>query len=317
MPLTLRNLDYLVALAEEGHFGRAAERVAISQPALSQQIKELELHLGQTLVERGRDIRLTRTGGLVVERARAVLAGVRDLEDVARRAQGLSGPLRLGLIPTVAPYLLPHVLPLVAGQGLELTVQEAVTERLLEALDAGRLDAVVAALPIEDSKFTADPVFEDRFLLASSAAEPAMETLHPEDVAADRLLLLDEGHCLADQALAVCSLRRGRTALGAASLTTLARLVADGYGVTLMPEIAARVEGQGLALRPFASPQPSRTIGLVRRASGNAANWFSDLADVMRRAHAAGIAQAGTTKTRITKAGTTKTGTRKTGTNDA
>ena len=291
MPLSLRNLDYLVALAEEGHFGRAAERVAISQPALSQQIKELEAHLGQPLVERGREIRLTRTGALVVERARAVLAGVRDLEDVARRAQGLSGPLKLGIIPTVAPYLLPHVLPLVAGQGLELTVQEAVTERLLEALDAGRLDAVVAALPLDDNRFTGDPRFEDRFLLASSAQEPAMDVPHPEDVAADRLLLLDEGHCLADQALAVCNLRRGRTALGAASLTTLARLVADGYGVTLMPEIAVKVEGQGLALQSFAAPEPRRTIGLVRRAAGDAAGWFSDLTDVLRRAHSMAAAK--------------------------
>ncbi len=284
MAVTLRNLSYLVALAEEGHFGRAAERVAISQPALSQQIKELESYLGQRLVERGREVRLTRTGVAVVERARTILASVRDLEDTARRTAGLSGPLRLGLIPTVAPYLLPHLLPLVAGRGLELTILEAVTDRLLAALVTGDLDAAVAALPVPGD-FQTETLFEDRFLLASSADEPVTAALRAEDVSADRLLLLDEGHCLADQALEVCNLRRGRRTLGAASLTTLSRLVADGYGITLMPEMAARVEGHGLALSPFAGAQPKRTIGLVRRASPVRPAWVSELAEVLRAAH--------------------------------
>lgn len=284
MAVTLRNLSYLVALADEGHFGRAAERVAISQPALSQQIKELEAGLGLQLVERGREIRLTRTGVAVVDRARAILGAVRDLEETARRTAGLSGPLRLGLIPTVAPYLLPHLLPLVAGRGLELNVLEAVTERLLAALGEGDLDAAVVALPVAGD-FAVDVLFEDRFLLASSQSEPSPEPMQPEDVAADRLLLLDEGHCLADQALAVCNTRRGRTALGAASLTTLSRLVADGYGITLMPEMATPVEGRGLTLTPFTAPEPSRTIGLVRRAAERVPEWVEDLGEVLRMAH--------------------------------
>lgn len=284
MAVTLRNLSYLVALADEGHFGRAAERVAISQPALSQQIKELEAGLGLQLVERGREIRLTRTGVAVVDRARAILGAVRDLEETARRTAGLSGPLRLGLIPTVAPYLLPHLLPLVAGRGLELNVLEAVTERLLAALGEGDLDAAVVALPVAGD-FAVDVLFEDRFLLASSQNEPSPEPMQPEDVAADRLLLLDEGHCLADQALAVCNTRRGRTALGAASLTTLSRLVADGYGITLMPEMATPVEGRGLTLTPFTAPEPSRTIGLVRRAAERVPEWVEDLGEVLRMAH--------------------------------
>lgn len=284
MAVTLRNLSYLVALADAGHFGRAAERVAISQPALSQQIKELEAELGLQLVERGREIRLTRSGVAVVERARAILGAVRDLEETARRTAGLSGPLRLGLIPTVAPYLLSHLLPLIGGRGLELTVMEAVTERLLAALGDGDVDAAVVALPVSGD-FAADPLFEDRFLLASSRDEPPPGALQPEDVAADRLLLLDEGHCLADQALAVCNTRRGRTALGAASLTTLSRLVADGYGITLLPEMAVPVEGRGLILTPFAAPEPSRTIGLVRRLSATTPDWVPELCDVLRHAH--------------------------------
>ena len=284
MAITLRNLDYLVALAEEGHFGRAAQRVAISQPALSQQIKELEAHLGQPLVERGRRVQLTRLGHLVVERARGVLAGVRELEELARRSDGLSGPLRLGLIPTVAPYLLPHLLSQVAGRGLELMVQEAVTDRLMEGLRQGRLDAVVAALPVEHEGFSTTELFRDRFLLATSPDEPPAPPVRPEEVAADRLLLLDEGHCLADQALAVCNLRRAHAALGAASLTTLARLVADGYGLTLMPELAAHVEAKDLRLSPFAGEEPRRTIGLVRRASAGDDSWFDELAGALKQA---------------------------------
>lgn len=290
MAITLRQLHYFDALARELHFGRAAEAVAISQPALSQQIREMEAQLGQRLVARGHEVRLTRAGAMVVEKARAILAAVRDLEESAQRAAGLSGPLRLGIIPTVAPYLLPRVLPLIAGRGLELTVQEAITDRLMEALWAGRLDAVVAALPLDRAGIQTEVLFEDRFLLASSAADPVVGAIRPEEVAADRLLLLDEGHCLADQALAVCNLRRGRAALGAASLTTLARLVADGYGITLMPEIAAAVEGQGLALRPFAGPQPKRVIGLVRRAGPSDDRWFAELAEQLRAAHGAALA---------------------------
>lgn len=284
MAITLRNLDYLVALAEEGHFGRAAERVAISQPALSQQIRELEAHFGQKLVERGRTIRLTRAGRVAVERARAILLDVRELEETVRRTERLSGPLRLGIIPTVAPYLLPHLLPQVSGQGLELTVQEALTDRLTDALGTGRLDAAIAALPLDGAGIEGVALFEDRFLLASSARDPVTAPVRPEEVAADRLLLLDEGHCLADQALAVCNLRRGRAALGAASLTTLARLVAEGHGITLMPEIAAHVEGQGLALRPFAGIEPHRTIGLLRRAGSGESPWFEELAAAVRSA---------------------------------
>lgn len=294
MALTLKQLTYFVALAETRSFGVAAARVHISQPALSLQIKELEAQLNVTLVERlPRDIRLTRAGQALLERARAVLSDVRDLEHAVRMQQGLTGRLSLGVIPTVAPYLLPQTLALLRARdlSLDIRIREAQTAVLTEALAAGQLDAAVMSLPLDRGGLVAEPLFEDRFVLAGSQARLAgwgKAKPHPTEVPQDTLLLLDEGHCLADQTLEVCGLskRPGPMDMGATSLATLTGLVAQGFGLTLLPEMALQSEAAGvpgLALRRFAGPEPKRSIVLVRRETSDAA-WAGDLAEILRAA---------------------------------
>ncbi|MEM9044497.1 MAG: LysR substrate-binding domain-containing protein [Pseudomonadota bacterium] len=285
MRLTFRQLEYLVALAEERHFGRAAERVAVSQPALSQQIREMEGNIGTALVERGRQICLTRAGRQVVDKAREIIALATDLEAVASRLEGLSGTLRLGIIPTIAPYFLPKLLSQIEGQAITLQVHEAVTDQVLKELLEARLDAVICAIPIKENGLNATPFMTDRFLYATSDTDPAVVPKRPEDVPPGRLLLLDDGHCLADQAMQVCGLRRGPESLGAASLTTLSRLVSEGHGVTLLPELAAPVEGRDLALHAFHEPQPSRTIACVTRDQSKGEKWIEDLLALLRAAN--------------------------------
>ncbi|MEQ3626461.1 MAG: LysR substrate-binding domain-containing protein [Celeribacter sp.] len=306
MSLTLRQLRYFEALAREGSFGRAAVAVNISQPALSMQIRELEDRLGAPLIERlPREVRLTRIGREVLRRASRVLAEMAELEAVPRRAHGLMGELKLGVIPTVAPYLLPVALTRLRARDLtlEIRVREAQTAQLLAGLEAGALDAAVLALPIETTALEAITLCEDRFVLAGSAARldhlgPAAEELRPTELGADQLLLLDEGHCLADQAIAACSLdpTRRRVDLGASSLATLCGLVAEGFGLTLLPEIAVRSELAGapaLRLRRFSAPEPRRTLVLLRRATGGAQeDWFAELATVLEAALGDLLAQA-------------------------
>jgi LysR family transcriptional regulator, hydrogen peroxide-inducible genes activator len=295
MTLTLKQLRYLAALAEEAHFGRAAAAVNISQPALSVQIRELEAALGARLVERGgREVVITPTGREVVRRARRILEEVGEIEQLARWDRGLAGRLRIGVIPTVAPYLLPAALPRLRARhpALDLGVREAQTDRLVEELRQGTLDVAVVAMPADAPGLAAAPLFEDRFLLAGSEArlaplEPG--SLHPESMTPEQLLLLDEGHCLAEQALAVCGVDRARSRmdLRAASLTTLCRLVSEGFGLTLLPELAARAEcaaAPGLRLMRFADPEPRRTVGLVRRALAKDDGWFAELATILAAA---------------------------------
>lgn len=290
MTLTLRQLRYFDALVAERHFGRAAARVSVSQPALSSQIRELEAALGGPVVERRTTgIALTPLGREVAQRSASILADVRGLEALARAAEGLGAPLSLGLIPTVAPYLVPPFLPLIRAKGGRAAIREAVTETLLDELDGGALDAAVIALPPPQKGYAAERLFDERFLLATPpdlTSDAAELPARPEEIDPDSLLLLDEGHCLADQALSACNLRheRRRLRVGAASLNTLARLVASGQGITLIPEIAAHAEGHGLRLTRFASPEPGRIIGLVRSARGEPPGWFGTLADLLRTA---------------------------------
>lgn len=296
MNVTLRQLSYFVALSEAGHFGRAAARSHVSQPALSLQIKELEATLGVRLVERlPREIRLTRPGHEVLSRARRILAEVDDLGLALRWREGLSGQLHLGVIPTVAPYLLPAALTRIRARDLtlELRVREARTETLIDGVRTGKLDVALVALPIVADGLVSQPLFEDRFLLAGSerrlrAWAESVDSLRPTEVQPEQLLLLDEGHCLADQALEVCGLtERGTVDLGASSLSTLCGLVSEGFGLTLLPEIAARVERQatpGLALLRFSAPEPARTLALVRRASSTDDGWMGDLATLFTEA---------------------------------
>jgi LysR family hydrogen peroxide-inducible transcriptional activator len=282
---TLRQLRYLDALARCRHFGRAAEECAVSQPALSMQIRELEENLGVALVERRQGvITLTEAGAEVAARAGSILSATRDLIDSARHgASVLSGKLRLGIIPTLAPYVLPRLLPQLARKypELRLDLRETQTKSLLSELANGALDAVMLALPVDPAEIEVVPLFEDRFLLALPADDPLPETSRAtiRDVSARPLLLLEEGHCLRDQALTFCAAPRDEVSagLGATSLATLIQMVASGHGVTLLPEIATDVEirDQRLKLLRFAEPQPSRTIGLAwRRTSPRKADFL-------------------------------------------
>ncbi|NDV01576.1 hydrogen peroxide-inducible genes activator [Pseudoroseicyclus tamaricis] len=296
--LSLRQLRYFVALAEEGGFGRAAEAVHVTQPALSQQIRALEESLGARLVERlPREVLLTPAGHEVLGRARHILSEVGELAQAVRWREGLARRLNLGVIPTVAPYLLPLALTRIRSRDLtmELRVREAQTERLVEELRRGRLDAAVMALPLPAPGLVARPIATDRFLLAGSRSRLAAmaagaEALRPKALTPDQLLLLDEGHCLADQALEVCGLSsRRQVDLGASSLSTLVGLVAEGYGVTLLPELAVRMESAAapqLALLRFAAPEPARELALVRRESSSDTGWMEELGALLEEAAA-------------------------------
>lgn len=297
MNITLKQLGYFIALAEARNFGRAAASVNVTQPALSVQIRELEDRLGAVLVERQpRDVVLTPTGHDVLRYAKKVMAEMNDLKDAARLRDGLSGRLTLGVIPTVAPYLLPVALPILRAKNvnLDLRVRESRTERLIEELNSGTLDAAVIALPSDVSTLVERVLFTDRFLLAGSMNQistlaAAPDALRPTTLAPDRLLLLEEGHCLSDQALEVCAMERAATRvdLSASSLATLCRLVAEGFGLTFLPEIAFASECKAvpdMATLRFSDPQPARIIGLVRRKSSNTGGWFEELADTLAEA---------------------------------
>ena len=286
--ITLRQLRYLSSLARTRHFGRAAEDCAISQPALSMQIRELERELGAELIERRPgEIALTDTGLDVAQRADAILAATRDLVDFARHRDVLSGELTLGIIPTLAPYLLPRVLPRLqmAHPKLRLDVRETQTKTLLEELSAGSLDVVMLALPVEGADIETLPLFTDAFLLAVPAADKLRGRVAAEDVDQSRLILLEEGHCLRDQALAFCGAPRRDAAasLGATSLTTVMQMVANGYGVTLLPEVAvdAELRDPRVRLLRFEPPEPARTIGLAWRRTSPRGQDFKALGKIV------------------------------------
>jgi LysR family hydrogen peroxide-inducible transcriptional activator len=272
--LTFRQLRYLDALARHGHFGRAAEECAVSQPALSMQIRELERELGADLLERRQGATaLTEVGVEVARRSASILTAARDLADCARGGGCvLGGKLRLGVIPTLAPYLLPRVLPELHRRHPQtrLELLEAQTKTLVLELTHGTLDVILLALPIEKPELETQHLFDDPFLLAAPVDDPLPERARvtPRDVNSRRLVLLQEGHCLRDQALDYCERRtEADTGLGATSLATVMQMVAGGYGVTLLPEIALAVEGrnQRVKLLRFAEPQPRRSIGLAWR----------------------------------------------------
>ncbi len=277
--LTLRQMRYFEALATTRHFGRAASMVHVSQPALSSQIMEMEDHLGIRLVERSRaGILLTPKGLDVLHRIRIILAEVEQLEKAARVQGGLlEGLTRIGIIPTVAPYLVPRLVPHLRERhpAIEIELKEAVTDRLLAELGDGRLDAVIAALPVEADNTESRALFTDRFFMAmaNNHSDVLTSPLTENQVDAERLLLLEEGHCLRDQALAVCGTAGKRTLVnfGATSMATLLQMVSHDMGMTLIPEMALASETarNNLKIVPFAEPAPSRAIGLIwRRSSG-------------------------------------------------
>ena len=295
MEPTLRQLRYFVALAETQHFGEAAARCHVTQPALSMQIKELELALGAPLIERTRrGALLTPAGREIARRARAVLRSVQDLTDLARRhAEVLSGPLRVGVIPTVGPYLLPSVLPRLhdAFPRLQLSLRETQTAVLTRELLAGSLDLLILALPLNEPEIEEVPLFDDVFALALPAHHPlrARHSVAQNDLSGERLLLLEEGHCLRDQTLAVGQ-AAGASAIDdfrASSLATVVQMVANGYGCTILPELALPVEvgdRQGIHVVPFRGPPPVRTVGLAWRRTSPRRDEFVAFGQVVLEA---------------------------------
>ncbi|MGE0210570.1 MAG: hydrogen peroxide-inducible genes activator [Parvibaculaceae bacterium] len=272
---TLRQLRYFDALASHAHFRRAAAQAHVTQPALSMQIADFERELGVPLVERqARATVLTEEGREVARRAREILLAVDDLVDYARHHRApLTGSLRVGVIPTVAPYLLPRVLPLLKEHypELRLRLRESQTAVLVEEVFAGQLDAALLALPVEHDGIETMALFEDAFLLAMPESHrlAGRDHVSPKEIAGEPLLLLEEGHCLRQQTMAVCR-NAGATqfdTFGATSLATLSELVINGYGLTLLPEICVSFEARRrrLAVRPFADPVPARTLVLAWR----------------------------------------------------
>lgn len=292
--MNLRDLRYLVAVADERHFGRAADACAVSQPTLSTQIRKLERELGVELIERNpRNITLTEAGRQVVERARLMLSEADNIREIARRAADPgAGTLRLGIFPTLGPYLLPHVVPQVRQRfpRLELLLVEEKTETVLEDLRDSRLDVGVLALPVDDEHLDSEYLFTEDFVLAvpsDHALADSDEPVSASVLAGENVLLLDEGHCLRDQALSVCQMvgASERAGFRATSLETLRQMVSAGVGVTLLPELAVKPpvpEQPSIRLLRFAEPAPSREIAMFWRRTSPYADFLPEVADVFR-----------------------------------
>ena len=288
----MRHLLYFDSLARHGHFGRAAEACAITQPALSLQIKELEELTGATLVERGgRQIRLTDLGAEFAVRVKDILRQVDDLEDLVRaRLSPVLTRLRMGVIPTVAPYLLPRFIAELTAlhPGLDLHIRETLTPRLLTEIDEGRLDAAIVALPVSQPGLEEVTLFTESFLLVREVSQADHPVPDREALGAMRLLLLEEGHCFRDQALSFCDMerRQPREWLDGSSLSTLVQMVGAGIGVTLIPEMAVPVETRSapVAVTRFTDPQPQRSIGMVWRRSNPLSEGLTRVAAILQNA---------------------------------
>ncbi len=286
----MKHLRYFEALSQQRHFGRAAELCAISQPALSMQIKELEDILAAPLVERGsREIRLTSLGEAFAARAREILRAVDELSDLARAADDrLAGRLRIGVIPTIAPYFLPGIVAHLARSypDLDIYPREAVTQKLIASLLDGQLDVAIAALPISEPSLEEVMLFDEEFVLVRPLCDAARPVPNPESLAEMRLLLLEEGHCFRDQALSYCDLPASRTRnmMEGSSLSTLVQLVGAGIGVTLIPEMAVGVETRSapVSVTRLPAPGPRRTVGMIWRRSSPLSEQFMRLADILR-----------------------------------
>ena len=286
--MNLRDLRYLVALADLKHFGRAAEASFVSQPTLSTQIKKLEEELGVPLIERNpRNVLLTDVGEAVVARARLMLREADEIKNIARRAKDpASGAVKIGIFPTLGPYLLPHVVPQIVAKfpKLELMLFEEKTEIILKKLHDGELDAGILALPIHDDTLHSEFLFEEPFVLAVPATHrmAKQKKVKLSDLAEERLLLLDDGHCLRDQALEVCQIAGAveRSGFRATSLETLRHMVSANVGMTLLPALAVRPPAPAtanLVLIPFADPQPHRRIAMVWRRTSALTVFLSGL----------------------------------------
>ena len=290
--LTLKQFRYFEALAQHGHFGHAADASGISQPALSMQIKDMEADLGVALFERGpRHVRLTRFGEEFAPRVRDILRSVDEVSDLARLSQNtLSGRLRIGVIPTIAPYLLPSFIGQLTHDHptLDLQIRETLTPRLIEELAQGRIDVAIVALPVSEPSFEEVEIFEENFVLIRPDIDADRAVPDAADLAKMQLLLLEEGHCFRDQALAFCSMRSPlqREGLDGSSLSTLVQLVGAGIGVTLIPDMAVSVETRSanVSVARFKGVQPKRTIGMIWRKTSPLADQFRLIAEIVARA---------------------------------
>ncbi len=291
--MNLRDLRYLVALAEHRHFGRAAEASFVSQPTLSTQIKKLEDELDVSLVERTpRKVLLTEVGKEIAQRARDVLTEVEQIRAIARRTRDPeSGTIRLGIFPTLGPYLLPHVIPRIRERfpRLELLLVEEKTEVLLRQLREGRLDAGILALPIHDEQLHAEFLFEEKFLLAVPELHPLAKraALKLDDLADESLLLLEEGHCLRDQALDVCRMSGAgeKSGFRATSLETLRQMVAANVGITLLPSLSVQppiAQSEHVHLLSFRGDVPSRRIAMIWRKSSATSMFLETFAAIFK-----------------------------------
>jgi LysR family hydrogen peroxide-inducible transcriptional activator len=305
MPLTLKQLRYALALADAGHFGRAAERMHVTQPALSQQIAQLEAQCGSQLFDRlGRSVQPTPFGTEFLMRARRIAEAADDLQAFAEGQAGRpTGPLRFGLIPTVAPYLLPEIFPALSADFPDITLQvsESRTDALLKGLGDGELDLILIASdpPPGGPRLTIKPLFADPFVLAAPQEAAPLAPVSLASLPREKILLLDEGHCLRDQAIAACGLNTDPTsrAFAATSLTTIVEFVANGQGVTLLPQIALRKEATDprIAIRRLEAPGADRLLTLVWREATPFAALFQAMAATIARVHKQG-AQAGTAR---------------------
>ena len=291
--MNLRDLKYLVALADHRHFGKAAAASFVSQPTLSTQIKKLEEELGVSLVERApRKVMLTPAGRDAAERARRIVAEVEQMKEAARRSQDPeAGTVRLGIFPTLAPYLLPHVVPRLRERfpQLELLLVEEKSDALLARLRDGRLDATLLALPIDDEQMHVEPLFEEPFVLAVPESHPLSqrESLTLDELSEHQLLLLEDGHCLREQALEVCRLAGAneKSEFRATSLETLRQMVAANVGMTLLPTLAVKppvARSPNIRLLGFSDSHPSRRIAMLWRKSSAVGEFLIQLAQVFR-----------------------------------
>ena len=289
---TLRQIRYFEALAQHRHFGRAAEACAISQSALSQQIKELEEALGAALFERGaRQVTITSFGEEFAQRAQIISRSVHEVEGLARASRDrLSGRLRIGIIPTIAPYLLPTIIKSLtqAYADLDVNVRETLTPTLLHELAEGRIDTALVALPVSEPAFVEVALFSEDFVLVRPLEDAARPVPSARMLREMRLLLLEEGHCFRDQALAFCNMpsTRPRELMDCSSLSTLVQMVSAGIGVTLIPDMAVAVETRSaaVAVARFDAPRPSRTIGMIWRKTSPLTQQLLQVSEVIRRA---------------------------------
>jgi LysR family hydrogen peroxide-inducible transcriptional activator len=290
--MNLKDLKYLVALADTGHFGKAAERTFVSQPTLSAQLKKLEEYLGVKLVERQpKNVQLTDVGRQIVIRARRMLDEGDEIVALARsNTDPLAGKLKVGLIPTVGPYLLPRVMPKIrkAVPQLGLMLYEYQTEELLKRLRDGEIDVGILALPVLQDGLESRALYNEAFTVALPSRHPLAEkgAIKVQDLKGQTLLLLEDGHCLRDQALEVCSRVDVREAedFRATSLETLRQMVVAGLGITLLPEMAVESpygSQRGLTIRQFTNPRPSRTVGAVWRKSSTRETAIAAVCDVI------------------------------------